>query len=225
MVKPLRWRPDELEAERSRSIEFFRLERMQEPLDQYLRVFGQYAEAVENVPARSSDLHNLDGAAIELLTDKSLLDAFRYLSGPPISADDLKILAEAVLSPGRLRSDPEMTRRVVEVVRFGLDRKRFPWVAQARKPTGAERGAAVLASAALMASSHVAASRRNEGKSAQEKRVDDALAAAGLTKIQPRPIATLNQSSSAGTVLRRDATGHSKSRFRHRVVGPQSDGD
>jgi XamI restriction endonuclease len=216
MVKPPRWTPEQLDAERSRSIEFFRRERMQEPLDQYLRVFDQYATAVEHVLTESSDLDNLDDAAIALLTDKSLLEAFRYLSGPPISADDLKTLAEAALSPGRLRSDPEMTRRVVEVVRFGLDRKRFPWIALHRKPTDVERSAAVLASAALMASSHVTASRRNEGKSAQESLVDRTLGAAGLTKTQPRPIETLNQAPAPGQFCRETLLGTRKADF---VIG------
>jgi hypothetical protein len=197
-------------------MELFRRERMQEPLDQYLRVFDRYAAAVENVLTESSDLDNLDDAAIALLTDKSLLEAFRYLSGPPISADDLKTLAEAALAPGRLRSDPEMTRRVVEVVRLGLDRKRFPWIALRRKPTDVERSAAVLASAALMACSHVTASRRNEGKSAQEGLVDKALGAAGLTKTQPRPIETLNQAPSPGQFCRETLLGTRKADF---VIG------
>jgi hypothetical protein len=48
----------------------------------------------------------------------------RSLAGPPVSHDDLRTLSDAVLSPGRLRNDPAMARRVIEVVPLGLDRRR-----------------------------------------------------------------------------------------------------
>ena len=76
---------------------------------------------METLLEASEDLAQLDNAAIEILTNSSLLEAFRYLAGPPVSQDDLRTLGEAVLSPGRLRNDPGMARRVVEVVRLGLD--------------------------------------------------------------------------------------------------------
>ncbi|MCS6302759.1 MAG: XamI family restriction endonuclease [Nitrospira sp.] len=44
------------------------------------------------------DLSRLDSTALEVLTDPHLLQAFRYIAAPPISADDLKVLADATLS-------------------------------------------------------------------------------------------------------------------------------
>lgn len=189
---------------------------MKEPLEAYLQAFEEYRGAVEALLNESKDLLHLDDAAISILTDPNLLQAFRYLSGPPISSDDLRTLCDAVLSPGRLRSDPGMARRVIEVVRLGLDQRRFPWVAASREPTRRERGAAVLASAALMASSHVSALRRNEGKSTQELSVQEALIAGELRMVPTRSIDTLNQAPQPGEFCRESRLGSRKADF---VIG------
>ncbi len=151
-----------------------------------------------------------------ILTQHDLLEAFRYVAGPPLSADDLKTLSEAVLSPTRLRSDPAMVRRIIEVVSIGLDRRRFPWVAEGREPTEEERGAAVLASAALMATSRVGTNRRSQGKEAQEQLVEDALAGMGMNKVSTRPIPTLNLAPTPGEFCRESMLGERKADF---VVG------
>lgn len=165
---------------------------MQEPLEQYLEAFDVYRAAVENLLETTVDLSQLtDSAVVEILTDRDLLHAVRYLAGPPISADDLKVLSEATLAPGRLKEDPEMARRVMETVLLGLDRNRFPWVAEDREPTPAEREAAAMASAALIASRRVMTDRANESKEVQEQAVKDRLAAAGLVEVPTRTIATL----------------------------------
>ena len=77
-----------------------------------------------------------------------------------------------------------MTRRVIEVVKMGLDRRRFPWVPEGREATEAERSAAILASAALIATSRSQANRRNEGKELQERSVKEALAQSGLQEVR-----------------------------------------
>ena len=175
MIAPPRWAEEQLRVERDRAQEIFRQERIQEPLEDYLEAFDQYQGAVEELLETTIDLSTLDESALSVLTNPVLIEVFRYLAGPPVSKDDLKILSDAVLSPGRLKNNPEMVRRVVEVVRVGLDRRRFPWVAERREPTESERSAAVLASAALMATSRVGTARRNVGKERQEGLVRAAL--------------------------------------------------
>jgi hypothetical protein len=140
----------------------------------------------------------LDTQFIEVVTDPSLLEALRYLAGPPISEDDLKTVAEAVLTPGRLKNDETMARSIVNVVLNGLDRRRFPWVIEKREPTEAERGAAVLASAALMATRRLETSRRTLEKQRQEQEVQVALAASGLTRVPPRDINVLSDGPRPG---------------------------
>jgi XamI-like restriction endonuclease len=216
MIVPPRWSEEELDRERIRAQELFRQERMLEPLENYLEAFEEYQGIVEDLLETTTDLARLDEAAIQVLTEPELLEAFRYLAGPPISADDLKVLAEAVLSPSRLRGDVAMASRVVRVVRVGLDRRRFPWVSESREATESEREAAVLASAALMASARLSTSRRNEGKDRQEQLVENALLAINMTKAPTRRIATMNQAPRAGEFCRESQLGTRKADF---VIG------
>jgi hypothetical protein len=162
------------------------------------------------------DLTTLDDNALNVLTDPALLEAFRYLAGPPISKDDLVVLSEAVLTPSRLRNNPEMVRRVIEVVRVGLDRRRFPWIAENREPTETERSAAVLASAALIATNRVGTGRRTVGKERQEALVKDSLAGAGMTIVPNRKVEISAQSPRPGEFCGESLLGTRKADF---IVG------
>lgn len=123
MIEPPRWSSDELRTEAAVSIEQFRKQRVEEPLGHYLEAFDEYQGDVENLFKTTIDLTRLE-SAVEILIDPKLLNAFRYLAGPPISLDDLKTVAEAAsLSPKQLRSKPELVERVVQVVLIGLDRR------------------------------------------------------------------------------------------------------
>lgn len=174
-----------------KAVEAFRNERMGEPLEDYLRAFDEYVGRIEELLATTSDLSELESSSLEVLTDPNLLEAFRYLAGPPVSEDDLKVLADAPsLAKGRLKADPEGVGRLVRVVRQVLDRRRFSWVIEGREPTEAERAAAVMASAALMATSRVQTRRRNVSKDRQEAQVMQTLAAQGLKEASRRRITT-----------------------------------
>lgn len=197
-VVPPVWTGDQLEAARLVAIERFRVERMGEPLEQYLTVFDEVRGTLENLLEMTVDLSQLSDTAVAVLTDPFLLEAVRYLPGPPISTDDLKVVADARLSPTALRGDPEMARRVIDTILLGLDRNRFPWVAEDREPTEAERGAAALASASLIASRRVMTARANESKDEQEQLVKDRLAAEGFTEVPAREIRTLAEAPGLG---------------------------
>lgn len=190
MIPPPVWTSEELERDRVLAEEAFRTERMQEPLEQYLNAFDESQGVVEELLETSVDLTQLDSVALEVLCDKRLALAFRYLAGPMISADDLKTLAEAVLTPKRLKADPEMVARIVDVVLTGLDRRRFAWISERREPTEQERAAAVLATASLIANNRTSNVRRNEGKENQERAVAERLTAAGLALVDRREITT-----------------------------------
>lgn len=176
--------PQELDVDRRQSIEHFRRERMQEPLQAYLDAFEHIQNAMEALLEGTLDLTLLDEQAVNVLTNPALLEAFRYLAGPPISLDDLKVLVDTnSLAPAVLQRDPNLVQRLVSTIRAGLDRRRFPWVAENREPTPGERQAAILASAALIATQRVATSRRNESKTAQEELVRQHLLASGLRQV------------------------------------------
>jgi hypothetical protein len=216
MISPPHWTREQLQEGLQRAKEQFRQERMQEPLEAYLDAFERFQGSVENLLETSIDLAQLEATAVDILTQPDLLEAFRYLPGPPISADDLKTLSEAVLTPTRLRADGEMVRRIIDVVRIGLDRRRFPWVTEGREPTEEERAAAVLASAALMATSRMSTERRSEGKEAQEQLVEDALTRLQMQKVPTRNIPTLNVAPAPGEFCRESMLGERKADF---IVG------
>lgn len=199
MKEPPVWTREQLEVDRLKAVAIFRTERTQEPLEDYLEAFDEYQGHIEELLETTVDLSQLESNALDVLTDPRLLSAFRYLAGPPISEDDLTVLAEAPsLAKGRLQSKPEDVHRLIEVVHLVLDRRRFAWVVENREPTEAERGAAVMASAALMAASRVQTNRRNLGKKQQEALVTQTLKDLGLKEVAVREISNVAQAPAPG---------------------------
>ncbi|MFW6012270.1 MAG: XamI family restriction endonuclease [bacterium] len=199
MIAPPEWTTEELRRARDRAEERFREERLQEPLEMYLGLFDEYQGVVEELLESTVDLTALDEDAVaEIISRRDALWAFRFLAGPPISEDDLKTLAETSLSPKALERDPEARGRILEVVKMGLDRRRFAWLTEGREPNEAERRAAVVASAALMAMNKTVANRRNLGKREQEAGVKRALAGAGMREVATRRIRTFDDAPAPG---------------------------
>lgn len=220
MLAPPRWSTEQLNELRAGAVERFRQQRMGEPLDEYLAAFDECQGLLEDLLERTVDLSQLNdeftAVILEVTTAPGLLEALRVLSGPPVSADDLKILAEASLSPSRLRSDPQKARDVIHVVKLGLDRRRFSWVGENREPTESEREAAILASSALMATRRVDTSRRHAGKSEQEQLVHEALLSAGFQNVLTRTVNTLSAAPGPGEFCRESLLGTRKADF---IVG------
>jgi hypothetical protein len=203
LLEPPRWTEDELEASRQCAIEDFRRQRMEEPLEAYIEAFEQRQAAFEDLLESTVDLTRLKDYAIEIFSDGRLLEATRYLTGPPISADDLKVVADVrSLAPGTLRANPELAQRLMQTILLGLDRQRFPWLHEDREPSEEERRASILASAAMLASQRVAMDRRNEGKTDQESRVEEALLGQHFTKVQTRTVNTSAEAPQAGEFCR-----------------------
>lgn len=199
MNEPCQWSPEQLNTARLKAIELFRRERTDEPLEDYLEAFDQFRNQVEGFLSNTENLANLDHAGVEVLGDPRLLRVFRYLAAPPISQDDLKVLAEArSLSKGRLRNDPELLQRLIGVVRSVLDRRRFAWIIEDRQPSEKERHAAIVASAALMAASRVQTSRRTLGKTQQEELVKAALRKLGFREVDTRDVGTFAEAPGPG---------------------------
>lgn len=199
MKTPPDWLDEQLSAGLTKAISIFRQERMEEPLEAYLGFFDEYQGAVEDLLETSVDLAQLDTTIDQVLADKKLLEVFRYLAGPPISDDDLKVLAEAAsFSRKRVKADPDIARRALDVVRDVLDRRRFPWVKENREPTEAERAAAVIASAALIANSRTGTLRRNKGQKDQEALVRLGLLERKFQELKRRKVVTLSDAPAPG---------------------------
>jgi hypothetical protein len=208
-----RWSDDQFRAGLEKAKVQFRDERIREPLEAYTRAFDVYQTTVSNLLDATDGLTQLSSKALVVLTSTELFEAFRYLAGPPISKDDLSVLADAQLSPTRLRENPAMLHRVLQIVLATLDPRRFPWVKEGREPTESETFAATISSAALLAVSRVGTSRRSEAKERQEQAVCEALIATNWAQVQPRSVSTFNQAPGPGEFCRESLFGVTKADF------------
>ncbi len=217
MNLPPVWSRDDLDRERLRAEAHFCDSRDLEPLEVYLELFDKYRGVVEEVMEETVDLRDLDKVALALMSDPFKREVVRYLTGPPVSEDDLKVLMKSKsLAPGRLTADPALLERVVAFVRNWHDRRRFPWISEGWDPKEHDRTAAIIATTALLAMRRVETLRRNEGKSLQEERVEQQLLKAKLTKVPTRKIRTLGDAPKAGEFCRESLLGTRKADF---VIG------
>jgi hypothetical protein len=214
MIDPPRWTVEEFQRDRLEAIGIFRHERLEEPLEAYLELFDKYQGVFEELLETTVDLSKLHEKGIDVLTDDRLLETLRYVAGPPISTDDLKTIAETgTLNKTKLRDDPVLTTKIVDLILLALDRRRFPWVSEDRDPTEAEKLASVIASAALIATQRLSTARRHEGKRAQEQRVEDALLGKGFRKVPTRHIHTFHHAPNVGEFCGEGMFGTSKADF------------
>lgn len=219
LIPSTRWSRDQLNGDRLESIAAFRQERLVEPIDDYGNLFDRLRGVVEDLLEETVDLTRVESQSLQIMTETASLDAFRYLAGPPISLDDLKTLVDTnTLSPTQLRKDPDLVRRLMDTVLQALDHRRFPWIVDGREPDPSEREAAIVASAALMAMRGVESKRRNEGKTSQEKLVEDELIRLGFIKVNlpNRSAATLSEAPLPGTFCGETALAGRKADF---IVG------
>lgn len=156
-----------------------------------------YNHAHQKFKSLFNTLGNLNPGAItdEKLAeayDSGLGEALRYLAGPPISEDDLQVIADVnSLVPSILKKNPTDLRKVFEVIERVIDPHRFPWVGTCDSPTDHQKEAALLASSVLLAAQRIATERRNEGKDNQETMVKDYLRTLGFTEVPAIAINTI----------------------------------
>lgn len=207
---PPHWDEQRLEADRQLAIEQFRDERIGESLGAYLENFSHYRIAIERLLRTTDDLAGLAAQASAILADEDLSYVARYLAGPPVSSDDLRVLADARLTPSSVRADPDSAVRAVETILRGLDRERFTWVAEQREPSEEERRVAVVATAALIASQRVRTGRQTDAPKHQEALVKSRLADAGFTEEPPRPIPNVFSAPEVGRFTGECVVGESR---------------
>lgn len=200
MKNPPIWDEPRLRAEADKAVTLFRSERLDEPVTVWRKTFNEYQIQFETLFDKygADSPEQMDTTQIAEVFRNDLGDALRYLAGPPISEDDLKILANASLAPSKIEANNDAARRILETIIRGFDFKRFPWVADRRLPTDSERCAAILASTALITAQRVSTKRRNEGKNKQEGAVKDFLQSIGFTEVGPRHITTLTDAPDKG---------------------------
>ena len=188
-----------------------------EPLEVYLELFDDYQGIVEEVLEQTVDLSQLRQEALSLVADKRKLEVLRYLSGPPVSADDLKVLLRATsLTAGHFRDEPELVDRLIDFVQDWHDRRRFPWLSESWEPEEHVRHAAILATSSLLAMRRLETLRRTVGKNLQERFVAMQLRRSGFDEVPTRRVKTLNQAPQPGEFCRESIFGSRKADF---IVG------
>lgn len=190
---PAVWTNDELSEDAAIASSLFRAER----LGVSNEWTTHYDSARKKFESLFHKLHDLNPTGI---TNKNLEDAYgaglgevlRYLAGPPISDDDLKVIADVTsLAPGVLKKDPVSLRKVFTVIEQVIDPHRFPWILAGTPPTAQQKEAALLASSVLLAAQRIATERRIDGKDGQEKKVKDYLLTLGFVEVPPVTINTI----------------------------------
>ena len=213
MTSPPVWSSEELEEARQFAELHFREERYTEPLEIYLQFFDEYQAVVEEVLEQTEDLTELRPRANDLLNDSRKFEVLRYLSGPPVSEDDLKVLIQAKsLAASRFKSDPELVDRLIEFIQDCADRRRFPWMKESWHPEVNDRKAAILATSALLATRRLETQRRNQGKTQQEDLVAERLLER-FEKVEPRTVKTLANAPNPGEFCRESMFGSRKADF------------
>lgn len=197
---PQKWTVPELAEDAKVAVVAFRWERLGEPLALWKTHFRASRREVRTV-FRELNLRapkQVHSRKIAELYGKDLGDALRYMAAPPISTDDLKVLADSTLS-GKAMRQPTQARSVLRTIQQTLDPFRFPWVIAGRRPRPSEWKAAIVASAALMTYQRVATIRRNTGKDDQERAVKAYLRdVLKLTEEYPRKIDTMRDAPPPG---------------------------
>lgn len=180
---PEKWTHAEITAEVENAKAVFRKTRIDEPLqawvDEVERRKVEFALLLDDHNLASPS--GLTPAELPAIVRAKLLDALRYVPGPPISADDLSVVAEIKSASAKhLTKSPEDAARLLETIFRSADPYRFKWIRDKREPTAEERKDAVVASALLHAAQRFAGNRRNLAKQIQEQSVRDMLVSAGF---------------------------------------------
>lgn len=115
------------------------------------------------------------------VTEGRLLDVARFLAVPPWSRDDL-----ATVSGAKTSHKSQLTGEQLDGVVFVLERSwdpaRFPWLAERRRPTPAEREVALRWTASIGADERMRTKMRMSGSKRQQKAVEAVFEATGYTR-------------------------------------------
>ncbi|MFD1838932.1 XamI family restriction endonuclease [Paracidovorax cattleyae] len=190
---PIRWTKAELAADAATSAAQFRAERLAIS-DSWEGHYKQANGKFELLFKTLSDLnpHAITNDKLAEAYGLGLGEALRYLAGPPISDDDLRVIADVdSIAPGILRKKPESLSKVFKVIEQVIDPHRFPWVKDGVNPTDEQRDRALLASSVLLAAQRIATERRNDGKNNQETTIKDYLRSLGFAEVPTETISTI----------------------------------
>lgn len=185
---PPHWSPDQFDVDRTKSLDAFVASWGAEGTDRYQRIVAEYASQLDRLFIASNDLVELSGATFT--GDASLVQAARFLTAPPVSADDLATLIGGNI--GVKKPSEDRAVQAAKIIRSAWDPIRFPWIEANRSPTKAERSTAILWTASIWAIEAMRTLKRNESSKQQEDLVSTTLERVGFTRVPRRPIQHLD---------------------------------
>ena len=185
---PTIWTQEQLAQQAQVALEEFVTRRLAEPSGRYLaHVKSRRAAIIRLFKALSGiDPNNPDPTIVRnVLLDEELFDSLRYVTGPPVSEDDLGVLVtrkiEGISKTGIKDSD-ELPVNILQLICKLADPYRFPWVVGRRAPSARERRAAIQTTMLMHASLSLQTERRGHGKIV-EQRLETRLVELGFSKV------------------------------------------
>lgn len=184
---PTVWNEKELQYDAEVALNLFVDRRLKEPTNRLSEHFFTQKSSILRLFAemRKFDRTSIDPDVVRsILLNSELYDALRYVAGPPVSHDDLSVLATRSVKPvskKRLRTDDELVSSILALMCKLADPIRFPWIAEERLPTKRELRDAILSTGALHAVQSVQTERRGYGKTI-ERRLESRLVEQGFEK-------------------------------------------
>ncbi len=186
-LDPPAWTDGQLEASRVRALGDFVSSWGATGTKTYEEKVREFTAQIGSLFETSDDLRSLSEDTF--LQRPDLLQAARFATAPPISADDLKTLVGGNL--GTRKPDAGRARAASRIIRSAWDPIRFPWLLEDRAPDDSERATAILWTASIWAIESMRTQQRNTSARAQEATVSHALSSAGLRELPPRLLQAL----------------------------------
>lgn len=183
------WSDEDLETHARSALQNFVRRRLDEPRDRYVHHVETERAAIlilfQELKGVDPDNPDLD-IVRDILTDDMLFSTLRYVAGPPVSEDDLAVLATestARLTKSLLRQDP-VVQKVLNLICQLSDPYRFPWIEERRAATSQELRKAIDATAVLHASARLQTERRSFGRQVEQDFIEK-LEQIGYTRSAP----------------------------------------
>ena len=170
---PKTWTDEELATEAQKALEEFVDRRLAEPGGKYLgHVTARRGAIVRLFKALAGvDPSDPDPKTVRaVLLDEELFDALRYVTGPPVSEDDLGVLVTRNIkgiNKTALKESDELPVSVLKLICKLADPFRFPWIAAGRTPTRRDLQTAIQTTMIMHAAQSLQTERRGYGKTVE----------------------------------------------------------
>lgn len=172
---PTVWTDEQLAEQAQIALEEFVDRRLAEPGGKYLaHVKSRQAAIIRLIRSLSGlDAKNPDPEIVRaVLLDEELFDALRYVTGPPVSEDDLGVLVTRRIegiAKSEIKSSSELPVKILQLICKLADPFRFPWIAASRKPSIGDLRTAIEATTTMHAAQSLQTERRGHGKIVEQR--------------------------------------------------------